>query len=113
MPVPAAVVWAPPPLSVPPPLRLIVTEVPLLGLPNASVTRTVAAGENVCPTRTVAGGPCTKEIALAAAAETVRLTPEPPVKVEARPPLSDALSVTGPSAFFATKTPPAEPTPLV
>ena len=104
MPVPAAVFWAPPPLSVPPPLRDMVTETPLLGLPNASVTSTVTAGENVCPTLTVAGGCCANEIALAAAAETVRVTPEPPAEVEARPPLSDTLSVAV-SAFFATRMP--------
>src|SRR5258708_22006960 len=100
---PAGVVGAPPPLGGPPPLRLIVTEIPLLGLRNAWVTSTVTAGENVCPTRSVAGGACTKEIALAAAAETVRLTPEPPIEVEDRPPLSETLSVTGPSVFFATR----------
>src|SRR5947208_564595 len=71
----AAVVCAAPPLSVPPPLRLIVTEVPLLGLPNASVTSTVTAGENVCPTLTVVGVVLAAVIRYALAVVTLTVNP--------------------------------------
>src|ERR1043166_9340688 len=49
--------------------------------------------------------------ALAVVAETVRLIPAPPVEVEAKPPLSETFRVAV-SAFFATRIPPTELTPL-
>src|SRR5438552_2633455 len=49
--------------------------------------------------------------ALCAAAETVKLTPDPPV-VEVDNVPSVAVKVAGPSALYATNVPPAEFTPL-
>jgi hypothetical protein len=57
VPVPAAVVWAPPPVRVPVPVRLMVTERLPTPLPYGSVTFTVTAGENVAPAVTDEGGP--------------------------------------------------------
>src|SRR5438874_1634554 len=51
-------------------------------------------------------------VALVAEAETVKLTPAPPV-VEVDKVPSVAVKVTGPSALYATNVPPAEFTPLV
>jgi hypothetical protein len=49
----------------------MLTDLPLSGLPNWSVTLTVTAGVNATPAVTEEGGPCTNWIALAGAVFTV------------------------------------------